>query len=289
MPDSEPLWRAENQDERLKELLGIVADAREAPLRRDVRSLGRLLGNVVKDQEGEQLFRTVEALRKLCIAGRDGDYTFAAPLDICAKLSEREAARLAKAFAMYFELTNLAETNHRKRRRRAMQLSSGLAPQPGTIKGTLLRIREAGISFEEMFAALKRVRVIPVFTAHPTEVARRTIIWKRQRISQLLEQLDNLPLSDARALEIQEEITAEIIALWQTDEVRRVAPTIFDEIQMGLDHGEVLLETGSWIGGDQDGNPNVTYESTEYALTHARQTILRHYTRMLDELRRALS
>src|SRR6266850_3900536 len=125
MPDNEPLWRAENQSERLKELLGIVADGKEAPLRRDVRSLGRLLGNVIKDQEGAQLFETVEALRKLCIAGR-GDYRFAPPLDIFAKLSAREAARLAKAFAMYFELTNLAETNHRKRRRRAIQLSSDL-------------------------------------------------------------------------------------------------------------------------------------------------------------------
>jgi phosphoenolpyruvate carboxylase len=320
MPDNEPLWRAENQDERLKELLGIVPGAKEAPLRRDVRSLGRLLGNVIKDQEGEQLFGTVEALRKLCIAGRGGDYTSAPPLDIFAKLNAREAARLAKAFAMYFELTNLAETNHRKRRRRALQLSADLAPQPGTIKGTLLRIREAGISFEEMFAALKLVRVIPVFTAHPTEVARRTIIWKRQRISRLLEQFDNLPLSDSRAVEIQEAITAEIIALWQTDEVRRVTPTVFDEIQMGLDYSHVLFETipelylevadaiedvyntparpaalprlvefGSWIGGDQDGNPNVTYESTDYALAHARQTILRHYSHNLKELRRALS
>src|SRR5437879_13589042 len=104
MPDNEPLWRAENQNQRLEELLGIVADSGEAPLRRDVRSLGRLLGNVIKDQEGEQLFGTVEALRKLCIAGRDSDYTFAPPLDIFANLSEREAARLAKAFAMYFEL-----------------------------------------------------------------------------------------------------------------------------------------------------------------------------------------
>jgi phosphoenolpyruvate carboxylase len=320
MPDNEPLWRAENQTERLEELLGINADAKEAPLRRDVRSLGRLLGSVIKDQEGEQFFGTVEALRKLCIAGRGGDYTFATPLDTFAKLSAREAARLAKAFAMYFELTNLAETNHRKRRRRAMQLSSDLAPQPGTIKGTLVRLHEAGISLEKMFAALKLVRVIPVFTAHPTEVARRTIIWKRQRISQLLEQLDNLPLSDSHALDIQEEISAEIIALWQTDEVRRATPTVFDEIQMALDYSHVLFETipelysevanaieevyrtpaqaatlprlvefGSWIGGDQDGNPNVTQESTQYALTHSRKTVLGHYARILNQLRRALS
>src|SRR5262249_51218181 len=136
-----------------------------------------------------------------------------------------------------------AETNHRKRRRRAMQLAPDVAPQPGTIKGTLLRAHEAGIDFEGMLSALGRVRVIPVFTAHPTEVARRTVLWKRQHIAQLLARLDNLPLADAHALEIQQEITAEITALWQTDEVRRAPPTVFDEIQMGLDYSNVLFET----------------------------------------------
>ena len=320
MFDDEPLWRAPNQIERLNELLGATGDNKEAPLRRDVRSLGRLLGNVIKEQEGEQLFEMVESLRKLCIAARSGQAAFEPQSGIFRSMNVVEAAKLAKAFAMYFELTNLAETNHRKRRRRAMQLSPEVAPQPGTIKGTLLRAREAGIDFEGMLSALSRVRVIPVFTAHPTEVARRTVLWKRAHIAELLAQLDNLPLAGARALEIQQEITAEITALWQTDEVRRAPPTVFDEIQMGLDYSNVLFETipelygeiataieeiyridvqdgvlprlvefGSWIGGDQDGNPNVTHESTEYALDHARQTALAHYSQSLDKLRRTLS
>src|SRR5882672_8881285 len=99
MPDNEPSWRAENQSERLKELLGIVADAREAPLRRDVRSLGRLLGNVIKDQEGENFFETVEALRKLCIAARSSQTAFEPRLDIFSAVTAVEAAKLAKAFA----------------------------------------------------------------------------------------------------------------------------------------------------------------------------------------------
>jgi phosphoenolpyruvate carboxylase len=318
--DDESLWRAGNQIERLKELLGATPEDKEAPLRRDVRSLGRLLGNVIKEQEGERLFDMVESLRKLCIAARSGQAAFEPQSGIFGTMNVLDAAKLAKAFAMYFELTNLAETNHRKRRRRAMQLAPDVASQPGTIKGTLLRTREAGIDFEEMMSALRRVRVIPVFTAHPTEVARRTVLWKRQRISQLLTELDNLPLAGARALEIQHEINAEITTLWQTDEVRRAPPTVFDEIQMGLDYSNVLFETipelygeiaaaieevyridvqdgvlprlvefASWIGGDQDGNPNVTHESAEYALDHARQTAFGHYFQSLDKLRRALS
>src|SRR6185369_10141181 len=136
----------------------------------------------------------------------------------------------------------LAETNHRKRRRRAAQLSPG-PPQPGTFRGTLLRIRDAGVGLEDTLEALKRIRVIAVFTAHPTEVARRTVLWKRQHIAQLLEQLDTVPLVGSRALEIQQEIMAEITAWWQSDEVRRTPPTVFDEIQMGLDYSTVLLET----------------------------------------------
>src|SRR5712691_3083624 len=171
----EPMLRANNQQERLSELLGIPGEIKEKPLRRDVSSLGRLLGNVIKEQEGQSLFDTVEALRTLSISGRADHAAFQPRLEIVRDTTLAEAAKLAKAFAMYFELTNLAETNHRKRRRRAMQLSPELPPQPGTFKGTLLRIRDSGIRFEEMTQALKHILVMPVFTAHPTEVARRTV------------------------------------------------------------------------------------------------------------------
>src|SRR6185436_9739670 len=201
--------------------LGDPAELKEKPLRRDVSSLGRILGNVIKEQEGQHLFETVEALRTLSIAGRTNSSmpsAIDARMDIVRRITLTEAARLAKAFAMYFELTNLAETNHRKRRRRVTELSSYIAPQPGTFKGTLLRIRQAGISLDTTLQALSQVRVIPVFTAHPTEVARRTVLWKRQRISELLEQLDTVPLAASRAFEIQQEMVAEITSWWQSDE-----------------------------------------------------------------------
>jgi len=320
MPDEDdPLWIADPQEARLRELLGEPPEIKEKPLRRDVGSLGRLLGNVIREQEGQPLFETVEALRTLSIAGRAGQESIDARKEIVRHTTMAEAAKLAKAFAMYFELTNLAETNHRKRRRRAM-LVSNQAPPPGTLKGTLRRVRTAGISLEATLEALSRVRVIPVFTAHPTEVARRTVQWKRQRIGEWLEELDRLPLVNSRALEIQQEMSAEITAWWQSDEVRRASPTVFDEIQMGMDYTTVLFETmpelyqevaqsieqvygrdahdielpamvqfGSWIGGDYDGNPNVTTQATEYALSQSRSTALTHYIQCLDELRRRLS
>jgi phosphoenolpyruvate carboxylase len=315
----EPLWAAENQQDRLQEFLGEPPAVKEKPLRRDVSSLGRLLGSVIKEQEGQKTFETVEALRTLSIAGRAAESLTDARLDIVRDVTVVEAGRLAKAFAMYFELTNLAETNHRKRRRRAHQLAIDSPDQPGTFKGTLLRIRDAGISAEATFEALRRICVVPVFTAHPTEVARRTVLWKRQRIAELLEQLDSVPLVTSRALEIQQAMTAEITAWWQSDEVRRAAPTVFDEIQMGLDYSTILFETipelaqeiehsllqvfgasmrisseplvrfGSWIGGDHDGNPNVTAQATEFALTQARHRTLVNYMQCVEELRRWLS
>ena len=320
MSSDVPLWRVDDPHQRLQELLGIPPDLKETPLRRDVRSLGHLLGNALREQEGEGLFEKVESLRKLCIAGRTDAAAFEPAREVIRTITISDAAKLAKAFAIYFELTNLAETNHRKRRRRATELSPHLAPQPGTFEGTLLRIRNAGMGLDDVWRALKQIHVVPVFTAHPTEVARRTVLWKRQRISQLLQDLDTLPLIDERALAIQQEIAAEITALWQTDDVRRAAPAIADEIQMGLDYSAVLFETipelygvlaqaiekvygerreptalpclvefGSWIGGDQDGNPNVTPETTAFALTRARETVLDHYVQCVRGLRRRLS
>ena len=132
--DDEALWRAGDQHERLSELLGVPAELKERPLRRDVRSLGRLLGDVIKEQEGEKLFDTVEALRKLSIAGRADQTEFEQRQNIVRNVTLAEAAKLAKAFAMFFELTNLAETNHRKRRRRATQLSARRSAAAGNLQ-----------------------------------------------------------------------------------------------------------------------------------------------------------
>ncbi|HKY29156.1 MAG TPA: phosphoenolpyruvate carboxylase, partial [Pyrinomonadaceae bacterium] len=288
------LWNIDDQAARLGELTSQESDLKEAPLRRDVRSLGHLLGNVLKEQVGDKLFSAVEELRLLLIERRELYAEAAHDVEnerglieraemIVSRLDVTEAHQMAKAFAIYFELTNLAETNHRKRRRRAAQTSPELPPQPGSFLGTLHRMRDAGITREQALEWLTKIEVVPVFTAHPTEVARRTVLFKRQRIAAELEHLDRLPLTDRESEKHEQAIIAEITALWQTDEVRRRQPTVRDEIRMGLDYyPSVLFETlpalydeladnfreaygeelpantlprllrfGSWIGGDR--------------------------------------
>jgi phosphoenolpyruvate carboxylase len=334
MTPPDPLWKAEDQFARLAELLGEDPDAKTLPLRRDVRSLGRLLGQVIREQEGDELFNAVEALRQLAIRHREDEVTDwsvepraaqAALMQdaerIVDVLDVRAAYHLTKAFAIYFELTNLAETVHRKRRRRALLLQTGEPPQPGTLHGTLLRLKEGGVDAAAALEHLRRVSVVPVFTAHPTEVSRRTVLFKRRRITEALERLDRVPLADAAAAVEEERLAAEITTLWQTDEVRRRRPAVLDEVRMGLDYyADVLIETvpdiyagiaeafrdsygeavepasvpavvcfGSWIGGDRDGNPHVTAEVTRSALQLARATILDYYVRALESLVERLS
>src|SRR5437588_2825937 len=219
-----PLWSEGAQATRLAELTADTADpAKELPLRRDVRSLGILLGRVLVEQEGAAFFDVVEQLRRLLIQHREQPPSSASSelspslmtraREIISHLSVEDAYRVTKAFAIYFELTNLAETNHRKRRRRAARMLSGKTPVDGSFRGTLVRMRSAGVSAKAMLASLSKVKVTPVFTAHPTEITRHTIRLKRRRIAAYLERLDQLPLSDSEAREYESLILAEITAL----------------------------------------------------------------------------
>ena len=236
-----PLWATDDQQGRLSELTAETSDsAKEFPLRRDVRSLGILLGRVLVEQSGETLLNVVEHLRRLLIQHREpekknGEDLMAQARAVIADLTVEDAYKLTKAFAIYFELTNLAETNHRKRRRRAAQLHADHSPVAGSFRGTLARLKAAGITAKQALAALQRIEVTPVFTAHPTEVARRTVLGKRRNIARSLEDLDRLPLSTSDAEELERQILAQITALWQTDEVRLSKPSVTDEIRMGLD------------------------------------------------------
>jgi phosphoenolpyruvate carboxylase len=332
MTRPKPLWKADNQKERLSELTAQSDDsAKDHALRRDVRSLGALLGRVLVEQVGPELFNTVEELRRLMIRHRErvahspaaashGELMASAQAMI-SQMDPTRAYQVAKAFAIYFELANLAETNHRKRRRRARQLDRQFAPLPGSFHGTLLRMKQAGIAAEVALAMLRQVNVTPVFTAHPTEVARQTVLLKRRRIAEQLERLDRLPLTVGEALRCEELIRAEIASLWQTDEVRETKPTVDDEIRMGLRYfrlsvfdtlpriysevaesirdvyGDILdavdlpnlISFGSWIGGDRDGNPLVKPECVKDALELARNVILREYIRGVEFLSDCLS
>ena len=253
------LWTPERWTDRLAELEARDFDAKQAPLRRDIRSLGALLGQVLREQAGDELFEKVETLRRASIARREAE--LAGDLDAArARLEEARALtraaaedpstahKLARAFAFYFELINLAETNHRRRRRRAGMLAErephAGQPQPvqrGSMRGTLRRLREAGYTRASALELLARICVIPVFTAHPTEVARRSVMFKRRRISDLLEQLDQFAAPPAEIASLERDLLAEITALWQTDDVRDARPTVRDEIRMGLDYYEASL------------------------------------------------
>ena len=331
METTPPLWGAANQADRLAELTARSSDAsKDAPLRRDVRSLGILLGRVLTEQAGPELFDQVERLRRLLIQHREqgnasegsgsGPLLEAAKAEVAA-LSLDSAYRVTKAFAAYFELTNLAETNHRKRRRRAGELHADEPPLAGSFRGTLLRMMQAGITPEQALAALAEIEVQPVFTAHPTEITRRAVLLKRRRIAAELEKLDQLPLPDLQAQTAENIMLSEITALWQTDEVRLQQPTVVDEIRTGLSYYvmtlfeaagriyegiaadfcavygaqlqtaslPVCLRFGSWIGGDRDGNPFVTPECTRQALDLARTMVLAHYVQELALLVRRLT
>ncbi|MEO6911806.1 MAG: phosphoenolpyruvate carboxylase, partial [Edaphobacter sp.] len=244
------LWTPPNWPQRLAELQAPTGDLKEAPLRRDVRSLGILLGGVLREQAGGSLYDSVEALRRTAIARREadakGDADAAAShlqqaLRHVDALELSTANQLARAFGFYFELINLAETNHRKRRRLAIQLDPNAAPQRGDLRGTLRRLREAGLDATQAYDFLKRICITPVFTAHPTEIARRSVMFKRRRISDLLEQLDRIPVPAPHLQSLERDLTAEITALWQTDDVRSARPTVRDEIRMALDYYETSL------------------------------------------------
>ena len=236
-------------------------------------------------------------------------------------LPVERAILLTRAFAFYFELINLAETNHRKRRRIALQLSGEAGRQRGSLVGTLCEMRRVGISANEAMDWLRRVLIVPVFTAHPTEVARRSVMFKRRRIGEFLTALDRIPVPEQDMARLEELVLAEITSLWQTDEVRSRRPTVYDEVKMGLDYYDVsifatlpslyreiaealrtayglqieahelpqVLRFGSWIGGDRDGNPFVTPEVTRDAIRLARGHLLLYYQRQLNAIMELLT
>jgi phosphoenolpyruvate carboxylase len=316
------LWVPESWTQRLAELESRSGELKEAPLRRDVRSLGTLLGEVLREQEGDELYQLVEALRQASIRSREASTHQEATQhadEAFALLHEQPVASalpLTRAFAFYFELINLAESNHRKRRRLGLQLTGQAEHQRGSLAGTLLEMQRVGITAVEALDWLRRVLVVPVFTAHPTEIARRSVMFKRRRIGELLAELDRIPIPEAEIERLVEAVRAEITSLWQTDEVRSRRPTVHDEIKMGLDYYDVsifaslpavyremsealrvsygiemeahelpvVLAFGSWIGGDRDGNPFVTPEVTREAVQMAHSHLSHYYQRKFQEI-----
>jgi phosphoenolpyruvate carboxylase len=273
-----------------------VSDA-QRPLRRDIRLLGELLGQVILEQEGQALFDIEERVR---LTSRDGD--FAAVQAIVSSLSLDEQARLVRAFSQYFQLTNLAEQHHRIRRRRQYAVERRIGAE--SLDAAFRRLTDAGVSETALRQAAQHVSLELVLTAHPTEATRRTVLAAQLGVSALLHQLDDPQLSDAGRRDVEDALAELITTLWQTDETRAKRPRVVDEIRHGLwffeqslfdvapalvgDYRRWLpdaplpLRFGSWIGGDQDGNPNAGPDTLREAVQRARSLVI---TRYLDEVR----
>ena len=277
--------------------------ATDAPLRRDVRLLGDLLGRVMVEQEGVELLAREEEIRHVSRRAREtGDPDVRAELaQAVAALDLDQQTKILRAFTLYFQLANIAEQHHRIRRRRDVARGDG-APRE-SLADAIARLREAGVDDEALAAAAAHVSLELVITAHPTEATRRTILRSQARLGALLADLDAGESVEERAAE-------EITVLWQTDEVRPQRPRVVDEIRHGLWFFEQsLLEAsedlvaayreavpgaplplsfGTWIGGDMDGNPNAGAETVREALDRGRTLALARYRAEVRELAAAL-
>ena len=295
------------------------------PLIEDIRLLGRILGDVIREQEGTATFELVEKIRTLSVAFRRDENPSAdrALKQLLEDLTAAETVRVIRAFTYFSHLVNLAEDRHQIRRRTAAE-RAGEAIE-GSLKVALARIRQAGISDAQVVQTLAHSYLSPVLTAHPTEVQRKSILDAERGIAQLLAARDDIrqrrqPCAEAKdALTPRElagneaQIRVRITQLWQTRLVRFTRLTVADEIENALSYYEATflrmiphvyaeLETalgrediapffrmGQWIGGDRDGNPNVTAETLDHALRRQCELALRHYLSEIHDLGGELS
>jgi phosphoenolpyruvate carboxylase len=290
------------------------------PLRQDVRLLGELLGETLRAHEGPQLLETVERVRTVAKTSRArADHDFQALAGELAQLPVDAAMPLARAFTHFLNLANVAEQHHRIRRRRDHLRDPGSPPQRGSPEDTFTRLVAHGISPAKLHQAVCALQIELVLTAHPTEVSRRTLIHKHNRVAELLAEGDRPDLTVPERSELRAALRREILSAWTTDEVRHQRLMPIDEVKGGLivfedslwdavprflrsvDRaltsvtGHALpLDTspvrfGSWIGGDRDGNPNVTPDVTRRAALLARWVAADLYLKEVMALRDELS
>lgn len=290
-----------------------------APLRRDVRFLGEILGTVLREEEGQALFEAVEGVRADAKAGRTGDEAARERLrKRLVGLPLEQAVPLARAFAQFLSLANIAEQHHRERRRRDYELAPDSRPQPGSLEETIPRLIEAGVDPQALRSVALELDVEAVFTAHPTQIQRRTFLAKEQRLAQGLSELDARDATPTERHRSEEAVAREVHAMWRTNELRRDRPTPEDEARgsfavvekvvwdavprflrrldtvlrdhsgQGLAPGAAPIRFASWIGGDRDGNPRVTHEVTRRVVFLARwmaaELCLREVNALRDEL-----
>jgi len=298
---------------------------KDKELRARVRLFGDLLGRVIRRLEGDAVFHAVETLRKGFVSLRKReDPRLRQRMMRCIVHQDPETTeRIIRAFSIYFSLVNIAEEDLFYRWRRA-QVSSGDPLWVGSFDRTLRDLRAEGVTAEELEKLLSELSYTPVFTAHPTEARRRTTMQNQRRVFQTADRLNHPRIGAAERKLLIEELETQIQILWRTNEVRVKQPMVRDEIKYGLFYFEeslfeaiplayrflekavrrtygmkpdgalpidipAFLRFGSWIGGDRDGNPNVTPAVTAVACRLAMQQVLREYLKRVSHLRNVLT
>ncbi|MBW8077031.1 MAG: phosphoenolpyruvate carboxylase [Gallionella sp.] len=293
--------------------------SKDLPLREDVRLLGRILGETLREQEGEASYTLIENVRRAAVRFRktqdDRDRVeLEKTLDA---LSPSDTLVVVRAFSYFSQLSNIAEDLHHNRRHRA-HLQSGTAPKDGSLVLALERVEEKHLGKDALQSFLDSALISPVLTAHPTEVQRKSILDCQLIISRLLSDRDRIAMTPDELAENEEALHRFVLILWQTRMLRTAKLTVADEIQNGLEFYRYtflteipkiyaslekqleariapdikvppLLRVGSWIGGDRDGNPFVTHDVMDYAVQQHSELVFEHYLSETHLLGRRLS
>src|SRR5258707_13799189 len=293
---------------------------KDRSLREDIRLLGRLLGDTLREQEGTGAFNLVENVRQTAVRfRRDGEAKARAELQsTLSALSLDATVAVARAFTYFSQLSNIAEDLHRNRRHRAHQFA-GSPPQKGSLEHSVQRALDSGIACPALRGFFTTALIVPVLTAHPTEVQRKSILDCQRDIAVLLEERDRLQLTPEERARHDDALRRTVLTLWQTRILRELTLSVRDEVDNGLSYfattfleqiprlyGEIedlldshcgradtslpaFLKIGNWIGADRDGNPHVNDEVLRYALHRQSGVALSHYLTELEYLRRELS
>ncbi len=290
-----------------------------APLREDVRLLGNLLGETLKEQAGQDLFNQVEQIRALSKGARDGQVEAERELEkLLSSLGDEEILPLTRAFTHFLNFSNIAEQYHVVRSRRQSEFDESL-PSPNPLDHLFEKFKQHQISAETLYKQVCELKIELVLTAHPTEVSRRTLIQKYDGINDCLHKFDQQKLTPHERQTVLDDLKQLICSAWQTDEIRQNKPTPIDEAKWGFTtieqtlwnavpkfvrelNGMVQDQCGkslpltiapvrfaSWMGGDRDGNPNVTHNVTQEVLWLSRWQASELYLRDIEDLRWELS
>ena len=291
----------------------------DAPLRDDVRLLGNLLGETLKEHAGQDLFNQIEQIRALAKGARDGQVEAEKQLEqLFLSLEDAEILPLTRAFTHFLNFANIAEQYHVVRSRRQSEFDTQ-SPSQNPLDQLLEKFKQQDISADTLFKQICELNIELVLTAHPTEVSRRTLIQKYDGINDCLFKVDQQKLTPRERDTVLQELKQLICSAWQTDEIRQHRPTPVDEAKWGFTTIEQTLwnavpkfvrqlddmvevhcgkrlplsiapvRFASWMGGDRDGNPNVTHQITQEVLWLSRWKAADLYLRDMEDLRWELS